>query len=102
MDDDNSMKCELYSMELDRWTALPDHKNGKYSHSMTSRANRYLYVFGGFDLLNDEDLNSIECLDLNHLDLGWQIIRLSGHVLPALGCTGLVPINSQNLCIFKD
>ena len=68
MDDDDSMKCELYSIELDRWTALPDLTTSKYSHSMTSRADRYLYIFGGFDLLNDDkDLNSIECLDLNHL-----------------------------------
>ena len=73
MDDDITLgkTCELYSIELDKWTALPDLATARYSHSMTSRANRYLYCIGGFELLDDIDLNTIEYLDLMNLGKGW-------------------------------
>ena len=59
VDEEFSKKCEIYSVQMNRWTALPDLKVQRYSHAMTSRADRYLYCFGGFDA-GDNDLNSIE------------------------------------------
>ena len=68
LNDEYYNKCELYSLDEDRWSELPDLLTGRYQHSMTAMNQRFLYVYGGEEFYTgDGQTNSIERLDLLNL-----------------------------------
>ena len=56
-------KCEMYDIEKDKWTNLPQLKRGKQSHSSCAFNERYIYVFGAYQ--HGFLRNSIEVLDMD-------------------------------------
>ncbi len=50
--------CERYDVEKDEWIFVDSLKKQKCAFAATSVANKYIYVFGGFD--GRERLNTIE------------------------------------------
>ena len=63
--DDTSKKCEVYDISKNKWQEIGDLVQSRHYHSVTVLENRYLYVIGGRDSLNESPLDTIERLDGN-------------------------------------
>lgn len=88
IDEISAKKCEMYDVDRDEWSLLPDLNIGRYSHATCVFSQRKAYVFGGFNLEDgDIDINSIEVLNLINLNEGWIVLEqiTASKPLPSLG-----------------
>ena len=64
--------AELYDLRLNSWKMLPKLNVGRSCHASCS-IERQIFVICG---MCQAEKNSIECLDLDHLAKGWELILL--------------------------
>ena len=90
--------CERYSVNDDKWEALPDLNIASMNSSVCVFNQRFLYKFGG-NKENDELANIIEKLDLKRGE--WEIIQFNNNSIPRIPSSGCVfQISNNNMLFF--
>ena len=68
----NSNKCEVYDIASKTWSEIPDLKAPERQRSMLFIENNFLYCFMG--LSQNGILDTVERLNLENIDAGWENI----------------------------
>ena len=68
----NSRKCEVYDINKQKWTEMPDLNEKERQRSMLFVKNNFLYCFMG--LTQNGILDTIERINLNNINAGWENI----------------------------
>lgn len=96
-------KCEVYDVESNTWSALPNLGTKRNFHTTIAFDNAALYVVAGFN--GGQRTNLIEKLDLKKVNLrvGWETLNLkikeNTNWICLEGC-GLYTISNQHILIF--
>jgi len=61
--DESAAKCEVYDVSKNKWEPTGDLNQGRHFHSCCVMDQRYIYVSGGRDSVNETPLETIERLD---------------------------------------
>lgn len=61
--DESSAKCEVYDVSKNKWEAIGQLNQGRHFHSCCVMDQRYIYISGGRDSINETPLETIERLD---------------------------------------
>ena len=70
-----SKTCEVYSVEQNQWSEMPDLKCNRYLSTAVTIKNRFIYVFGGYE----PSVTDIERLDTNSSEPAapyWELIKV--------------------------
>ena len=96
-------KAELYSVERDEWSELPDLSEPRYQHSSCSFEQRYVFLFGGCTTGTDTS-DLLERLDLLHKWQPWSTLPLALPSYPdtkAFKSPAVTEISGTEIAIFR-
>lgn len=69
-------KCEMYSINTNKWQELPELITRRHYHSSCAFEGRQIFVFCGIHNESRQYINSIECLDVSmigrNIQTKWQ------------------------------
>ena len=96
----NSNKCEFYDIARKTWNEMPDLFAKERQRSMLYINNNYLYCFMG--LSQNGILDSIERINLENMDAGWENIIISkcDHINLKFYGSGIIRKNQNNKIYF--
>ena len=96
----NSNKCEFYDIYKKEWSEMPDLIEKERQRSMLFVKNNFLYCFMG--LTQNGILDTVERINLNNIETGWEIIiiqKLENINLKFYGA-GIINDNKSNKVYF--
>ena len=96
----NSNKCEFYDIYKKEWSEMPDLIEKERQRSMLFVKNNFLYCFMG--LTQNGILDTVERINLNNIEAGWEIIiiqKLENINLKFYGA-GIINDNKSNKVYF--
>ena len=102
--DEVSKKCEVYEIAKNKWYEIADLGQPRHYHSICVLDDRYLYVIGGRDSMNEQPLDQIERLD-GFLELDkqrWEPVCFVNREnnWSARDTMGSFPLNDSEIMIF--
>ena len=93
---DYNKKVEMYSINKNEWTDLPEmliERSYSSSCMLNNKNNKYIFNLFGFNLETKEYLNTIEYLVLNEKDSCWKLLKYNNPNLISLNLSKLFCIN---------
>lgn len=79
----------MHNTDIDLWFEMPDLNVGRHYHSMTSFADKFIYVFCGIANQTRKYINSIEKYD-HGTKKKWDLIEVSQKIFPDRQGCGVV------------
>lgn len=89
----HNKKVELYSIEKNTWSDLPEMNIERSEFCACLLRNRYIISMFGFNGLKSEYLNTVECLDMSNIKSGWRYLKYKNENLISMYIKGHLGIN---------
>jgi hypothetical protein len=89
-------KVEMYSINKNEWTNLPEmliERSNSFACLVNNRDNKYIFNVFGFNSQTKEYLNTIEYLILNQKDSNWNLLKYNNPNLISLNLSNLFCVN---------
>jgi len=93
---DFNKKVEMYSINKNEWTVLPEmliERSNSFACIINNKDNKYILNVFGFNSQTKEYINSIEYLALNKKDSYWKFLKYNNPNLISLNISNLFCIN---------
>ena len=93
---DYNKKVEMYSINKNEWTNLPEmliERSNSFACLVNNKDNKYIFNVFGFNSQTKEYLNTIEYLILNQKDSNWNLLKYNNPNLISLNLSNLFCVN---------
>ena len=89
--------CERYEIATDKWVLQSPLNEAREGSALSAFGEQYIYCAGGRNL--QRVLNSIECLDIANLKMGWEAFKVRESWMGSY-FSGAFQVSEQELLIF--